>query len=67
MAPTNSTPEERANDVIFDAARAAGFEDGTDFKVSEGASSISPRMRAWLQENSEELMLRAAQVWFSNP
>ena len=31
------TPEDKADGVIFDAAREAGFEDGVDFKVAEGA------------------------------
>ena len=60
-----TTPEQRANGVIFDEARKAGFEDGIDFKVSDGPSNLSPRMRRWLAANQTELMLKAWEVWSS--
>ena len=40
-----TTPQERADGVIFDEARKAGFEDGNDFKVSDGPGSAVPGCR----------------------
>ena len=57
------TPQDRANGIIFDAAREAGFEDGFDFKVAEGPASCSPRMKEWLKRHQSELMLKAWQAW----
>ena len=57
------TPEDRADGVIFDAAREAGFTDGLGFKVAEGAASMSPRIRAWFQQNKVDLMLKAFNAW----
>ena len=61
------TPEERADGVIFDAAREAGFEDGVDFRVAEGAASMSPRMRTWFQQKHVELTLKAFHAWQDIP
>ena len=58
-----TTPQERADGVIFDEARKAGYEDGNDFKVSDGPGSCSPRMQRWLYANFTELMLNAWEAW----
>ena len=47
-----------ATSAVLDGLRAAGFEDGVDFRADElPGGGLSPRARAWFDANLASLML----------
>ena len=48
-----------ASSAVLDGFRAAGFEDGVDFRADElPGGELSPKARAWFADNFDTLMLR---------
>ena len=48
-----------ASSAVLDEFRAAGFEDGVDFRADElPGGELSPQARAWFRDNFDALMLR---------
>ena len=48
-----------AKSAVLDEFRAAGFEDGVDFRADPlPGGALSPQARAWFSDNFDAVMLR---------